>query len=299
MTDYRSLASAPASSGAPSGGLDALLHGLLLMIPYALIGLAAFVAAAWWLRVRESEDPGPRIMQRNAALGIRRAGMFVAIGIGLSGVYAGGAHSVIEDLRDSVIYAALLVCMIAGTLTINDRIVLPHVQNHAEVRDGNLAVATVEVGSMIATSFIARASIMGEGGGVMATLVFFALGQVALLLSVRCYAAFRRQCDIVRSAERGNVAAGIVLAAKFVAYGLVLSTAIAGPSEGWVVDAGQFAITAAAGIVFLLATDKLIDWLLVRWHTVPELVADDNAGSALVFAGGKVGMAAVISTLLV
>lgn len=285
------------------GDVSETLTGLLLMIPYGIIGLLALVAAAWWLNAREGQaatgkNSGQQIKDGNTALGLRRLGMFIAIGIGLSGVYASGSAHLANDLVDSVLYALLLVVMVGIALNLNDMVVLPGVKNSVSVIGGNTAVAMAEVGSMIATGFIAKSAIAGEGGGVGATLVFFVLGQIALLLSVRCYAAFHHRCKIVSQVEEGNLAAGIVLAAKFVAYGLVVSTALAGTFNGWIHGIVSFVLAAAAGVVFLLASDRLVDWVLLRWHTVQELIDTKNTGSALVFAGGQIGMAWVVSTLL-
>lgn len=272
--------------------------GLLLMVPYGIIGILAFLVADWLLGMRESYHSGELIKGGNVAVGLRRFGLFVAIGIGMSGVYASGGSDLMADLKDSLLYASLLVLMVHFALFLNDVVVLPGVPNSKEVGDGNTAVAAAEVGSMIATGLIAKSAIAGEGGGLLVTLVFFVLGQVALLLAVRCYAAFHHPCRIVHHVESRNLAAGIVLGAKFMAYGLVVSTALVGSFAGWIDGITSFAITAAVGIVFLLAVDFIVDWLLVRWHTLRQLIDGGNVGSALVFAGGKVGMAYIISTLV-
>lgn len=272
--------------------------GLLLMIPYGLIGIIAFLVADWLLGLRESYDSGALIKGGNVAVGLRRFGLFIAIGIGMSGVYASGGSNLVADLKDSVLYAVLLVIMVHVALFLNDVVVLPNVPNSREVGNGNTAVAATEVGSMIATGLIAKSAIAGEGGGVLATIVFFLLGQAALVFAVRCYAAFHGKCDIVTKVDGNNLAAGIVLGAKFMAYGLVLSTALLGSFTGWVDGITSFAITALVGIALLLLVDKLVDWRIIRWHTLRELIDENNVGSALAFAGGKIGMAYIISTLV-
>ncbi len=273
-------------------------HGLLMMVPYAAIALLAFWAADTLLRVREPSNPDGRIKNGNVALGLRRFGLFIGIGIGLSGVYMSGTPDFATDLKDSVVYATLLVLMVFCALLLNDWVVLPNVSNNDAVDKNNVAVATVEVGSMIATGLVAKAAIAGEGGGLLATLVFFVLGQLALLASVRCYTAFHRKCQMAVEAEAGNLASGIVLGAKFMAYGLVISAAVSGPSTGWVDGISSFVITALGGIVFLLVSTKLVDWILVRSHTVQSLIQAKNPGAAFVLAGGQVGMAYVNSTLV-
>lgn len=275
-----------------------LFTGLVQMIPYGIIAFLAFLLGDVGLTMREGAGPSGSIRDGNTALGLRRLGLFVAIGIGLSGVYQNGTPNFVQDLQDSAIYALLLVVMMHIALTLNDIVTLPGVPNSQEVRNGNTAVATVEIGSLLATGFIARSAIAGEGGGVLATVVFFALGQVVLVLAVRLYELVRNRLSLVKEVEGGNVAAGLVLAAKFASYGLIISTAVGGSFVGWEAGLVSFAITAAIGLVFLLLVDWVIDIALVRSDTLGSLVTKRNVASGLVFLGGKIGMAWVISTLV-
>ncbi len=273
-------------------------NGLVLLAPYGAIALIALLLAELVLTLREGSGPSGKIAGGNAALGLRRFGLFVAMGIGLSGVYATGTPNFVADLTDSALYAVLLVAMLHISLFINDLVVLPSVRNSLEVRNGNVAVATVEVGGLIATGLIAKAAIAGEGGGIPATIVFFALGQLALVLAVRCYELVRKQCKIVSEVESGNNAAGLALAAKFLAYGLVIATAVGGNFTGWEHGVVSFAVTAIVGLVFLLVVDLFVDWFLMRSDNFKSMIATKNLASAFVFAGGKVGMAYVVSTLV-
>lgn len=279
--------------------LTETLAGLALMIPYGLIGLLAFFASDWLMRLHEPSGWGRSSGKSLTALGVRRLGLFIALGIGLSGVYANGEPNFANDLKDSAFYAVLLVLMMWAALWLNDLIVLPGVPNSFTVgHSNNTAVATVEAASMIATGFLAKSAIAGDDGGVLATIVFFALGQIALSLSVRLYAALLGKPGIVIEVEDGNLAAGLVLGATIVAYGLVVSTALGGTFTGWADGIMSFGLTALVGIIFLLAASWLVDYVIIRWCTVRNIIERADTGSAFVYMGGLIGMAYVVSTLL-
>lgn len=275
-----------------------LFNGLVMMIPYGFIALAAFLLSGFGLALREGPNVNESIRAGNAALGLRRLGLFVAIGIGMSGVYQNGTPNFVQDLQDSVIYALLLVVMMHIALSLNDIVTLPGVRNSQEVMNGNSAVAVAEIGSLLATGFIARGAIAGEGGGVLATVAFFALGQAVLVLAVRLYELVRGRLALVKEVEGGNVAAALVVAAKFVSYGLIISAAVSGSFTGWQEGLVSFAITATIGLIFLLLVDWIVDFAIVRSDTLGSLVTKRNVASGLVFAGAKIGMAWVISTLV-
>ena len=270
--------------------------GLALMIPYLAVGLAAL-----WLSGRGLALAGMSVADQSAsnlASGIRYAGVFLAIGIGLSGVFAGSSRGFLIDFPISLGYGAGLVVFTLVALKINDWFVLRGVDNSAEVTRGNIAVATVEFGGMIATGLVARGAVMGESGGWESALVFFALGQVAMVLLVLVYERIQAsEYSLVNEVERGNVAAGVLLGGKLWAYGLIMSAAVDGGFKGWATDLTEFAVAAAAGMVFLYAAEWLVDRFIVLSHSAKESVLQGHVQSAIVLAAGKIGMAYVISTV--
>ena len=281
--------------------------GILMMIPYLILGFVA-IYVVYLLQsfkdrfVQDDEDafelvePDPS----NTASGIRMAGLFFAIGIGLSGVFAGGSHGFLEDLKLSVIYGILLVIATQVALWVNDAAILPSVDNSDEVGKGNVAVALVEFGGMMATGLIGRGAVMGEHGGWTTFVVFFVLGQAALVALVFAYEKLKlKRFSLVREVDRGNVAAGILLGGKLWAYGLILAAAVAGNFTGWGHDLVAFATTALAGFVFLYVADWAVDRYIVTDFTAQEIVEGRHIRPALVLSGGKIAMAFVISTIAI
>lgn len=268
------------------------------MLIYLAVAFIAILVSGRVLTALDKPGSGITAAGSNVAAGIRYGGLFVAIGIGLSGVFAGSSRGFISDLTTSVIYGGGLVVVMIVALKINDWLVLPVIDNSDEIAKGNVAVAAVEFGSMIATGLIAKGAVMGESGGWQTSIVFFLLGQSAMVLLVYVYERIREsQYSLVQEVGRGSVAAGIVLGGKLWAYGLIMAAAVAGNFTGWSQDIGAFVITAVAGMIFLYIAEWLIDLLILTRHTVKEVIDGKHMQPALLLAGGKVGMAYVISTV--
>ncbi len=252
-------------------------------------------------------------LSNNIAANLRHAGVMIAIGVGMSGIFSGGNHNFFGDLTNSVGYTALLFVFVIVALKVNDWLVLPGVDNTQAVSEGNLSVAMVEVGGLIATGLIARAAFAGENGGYFASMAFFALGQLAMVLLVEVYEFLikkrllrttvpegeEKPKSIVKEVEAGNVAAGIILGGKLWAYGLVMATAAGGNFTSWTDGLTSFAVTAAAGMGFLYIAEWAIDKYVASWKTVEATITSKDHSSALMFAATKVAMAYVISTLAI
>lgn len=278
------------------------LVGIEAMALYGVMGFVSLLLGRFTLYLYESVGRryGAEEMKVNSAIGLRKAGVYLAVGTGLSGVFSGNGTDLWTDLYNSIGYAFPLSFAVIVALVVNDKFVLPGVNNSAAVREGNHAVAVVEIGGLIATGFIAKAAVAGEGGSFWGFLAYFALGQVVMCLLVRAYEAVqKRSFMIVQEVERGNLAAGIILGGKLWAYGLVMATAVGGPSSGIVADLTSFAITAAAGMFFLYIAELAIDKMLITWITVKESIESRSVSAAFVFAGAKIGVAYAISPIVI
>ena len=276
-----------------------LLPKLVLLLPYLAVAVLTLFVSDFLLTTRERSNLSKQILTGNNAVGLRRLGLYLGTLIGFSGILAGeSSGNLTTDLTNTGLYAVLLIAMMQVALWVNDAVILPNVPNSAAVRDGNLAVAATEVGSMVATGFIAHAAIGGANGGYLPVIAFFALGQLALVLMTLSFSLIHRKCDLVREVENGNLAAGVIMGSKFWAYGLVIAIAAGGAFTNWSADLTAFAVTSLAGLAFLYIASWLVDFLLIRWHTLEQIVSQKSTASALVFAGGQVGMAYAVSALV-
>lgn len=274
------------------------LTGLATMVPYMAMGFLAI-----WFADRANSHlmmTTGDVAGGNVAAGVRVSGLFIALGIGLSGVFAGNSRGFLAELAASAGYGVGLIAAMVIALKINDWMILPTVSNSLEIKKGNVAVAAVEFGGMIATGLIAKGAVMGESGGWQTSVVFFVLGQGAMVLLVFVYERLKRQYySLVEETGRGNAAAGILLGGELWAYGLIMSAAVSGNFAGWEHDIIAFAITAVSGMVFLYVAEWMVDEWIVTQYTAKEIVDGRHVQPALVLAAGKIGMAYVISTVAV
>jgi uncharacterized membrane protein YjfL (UPF0719 family) len=237
-----------------------------------------------------------RIAGGNLAAALRRGGAHVGLGIALLGVLLGnGVHGFWSDLLNCAGYGMLALLFMGSSLIVADKLVLYAVDNHTEIEKGNVAVAFVECGLLVMTGIIAMASIYGEAGGWLYSVIYYVVGQGAALALVHGYVRISGQ-NLLDRAIKGNVSAGIYLAGKIIAYGLILMPAIKGnglPSNV-MVGSVEFLVEALMGVVMLNFFEWLIDLLVVTESTVHEMLEKDNTAAVIQLTTAKLAMALIL-----
>jgi uncharacterized membrane protein YjfL (UPF0719 family) len=192
---------------------------LLFMLMGRLVGNALF-------RSKRTNQPP------NLALSVRHGGLYLAIAIAmtsaLQGNTSGFVHDVVEVLRDGGVSVFALI----AAQWLNEWCIVPGLDNDQAVADGNTAVALTEFGSYIATGMIASASFGGGEGSWVSAIVFFAVGQLALI------AGFWAQelllpGSFVDGVIQGREGAGVAVAGVLIALGAILRASIARTFLGW------------------------------------------------------------------
>jgi uncharacterized membrane protein YjfL (UPF0719 family) len=164
--------------------------------------------------------------------------------------------------------------------------------------DANVGTGVVEMGAYIASGLVIASSLQGQGGGPHTTLVFYALGQVSLLLYGRLY---RKMCryNLHDEIEKDNVAAGAALGFNLVAMGIVLLKASSGNFQNWSQSLSQFAVITAFGTILLVVIRLLIEYVLfpgVNLHR--EIAEDRNLNAAWLEGAILTGMAGLAVSIL-
>jgi uncharacterized membrane protein YjfL (UPF0719 family) len=281
-----------------TGQLEGLLQG---------IAYAAIVFAWLWVvkqiadvRARRLFDANHEIdANRNVAVALRRAGLYLGLAIGMLGALSGASASFAEDAAWLAAEGAAVAAFLFLAQFVNDAVVIHGIRNDEAVRDGNVAVGFVEMGAYVATGLIAWGSFAGEGGGFASSLVFFALGQLALLLMIALYERLTPYA-VVQEVRVGNVAAGLMLGGMMVALGVILKASLKGPFTGWIDDLLEFGISAGAGIVLLLLLQWPIDRLFLPGTSLQvEIASDRNAAAIGVTVAIKIALALIIGAVLI
>jgi len=236
--------------------------------------------------------------QKNLAVGLRRAGLYVAVAIGMIGALSGPSLGFARDLIDFVIDGVLVVILLNLARFITDALMVRKVNHDTAVEQGNAAVGFVEAGSYLATGLVLYGSFTGEGGMVWSPIVFFVLGQAVLLAIYELY-QWITPFHVTEEIEKGNVAAGLAVGGILTAQGLILSASIAGPFTGWSADLASFAISALMGVILLLVTRKVIDWLFLPHTTLEiEIERDQNVAALALTEGMIIAVAIIISAVI-
>jgi uncharacterized membrane protein YjfL (UPF0719 family) len=186
-------------------------------------------------------------------------------------------------------------------LFITDRLVLPGINNQEALKQGNMAVGFVELGMLVATGIVAYSSMVGEGGGMLSSLSYFIAGQITLVALVIIYEkVFVGNFDIVEAIGNKNVASGIYLGGKMIAYSLILKSAIAGNgSSALLADLVlEFLAVAALGMLFLYLFEYLLDRLIVTSANLSSMLSKDSIVPVMQLASAKIGIALILSNAI-
>ena len=250
-----------------------------------LVEIFAFMYLAKYLsdyRVSSEFNANHEIEENNnAGIGLRRAGLYLAVAIGMLGTVTAPstAHSFLSDLLAVALDGIFVIAFVMVARIIFDAVVIHGLDNDQAVKDGNKAVGFVEAGGYIATGVIAFSSFHGEGGPWYSSLVFFVLGQAVLLTMVRVYEAFA-PFNAVEEVRQGNEAAGLLVGGMMVAIAFMLHGAISGPFTGWMADLTSFALSAAAGIVLIVfVINKYVDRIFLPGSDIKTEVVRRNQES--------------------
>lgn len=238
----------------------------------------------------------------NLAVGLRRSGAQLGLAIAMMGVMAGSSSgSLLQDLLLTATYGALATLFMVSSLMITDKLVLPGVKNMMALKDNNIAVGAVEFGMLVATGIIAFSSIYGEGGGVVSSLAYFIIGQLTLVVLILAYEHLaHRGFNLMASIRDNQVASGIYVGGKIIAYSLILKSAIAGNTPEATLDvlAFDFLMIALAGMVLLYIFEIIIDLLIITTTNVSSILSENKLVPVVQLTASKIGVALLLSNAI-
>lgn len=244
--------------------------------------------------------------ESNLAVGIRRAGLYIGIALGMIGPLGGDATTAfLKDIGLLAIDGVVVLIFLFLARFLSEQIVLPGISNDDEVQHKNSAVGIIEFGIYIATGLILNGSFSG-GSGVetsfmksqASSLVFFLLGQVALILLVLLYKKIV-PFNLDGAIKHKNSAAAIAITGMLISLGIILRNAVSGDFNGWATDLTSFGITAGVSIVLLLVFKKVADMIFLKNTDLKtEIERDQNIAALVVIESIMIAFALVISTAL-
>lgn len=258
-------------------------------------------------RTKEFDDD-VHIDDGNVAVGLRRSGLYLGIAIALSSALGGSSKGFFLDLIQLLIDGLIITGFMFSSRFINDFIMLGNINNDQEcVKSfvqpdggkivGNTAVGMVEAGMYVATGFILNGALSGAGGtfiqGIVSAVVFFILGQLALLIFGFLYELIT-PFNVRDEIKNNNLAAGIGLGGILIALGIILMSSISGPFTGWANDLLSFVIYAVYGILMLLIFRAVVGKLLLPTTDIATEVKEDRNVAALIVVESAINAVAII-----
>ncbi len=223
----------------------------------------------------------------NPALAVAMVGYYFGLVLALGGILSGEGSDLATDLFDIFFFGLTAIVMLTLGSWVNDRIAFPKFRNAKEiVDDRNVGAGALEAGNQIATGLIVAGAVHGEYIDLITASVFWLLGQAALVLIVRLYAA-TVGFDLHDEIEKDNAAVGVAVGGLLIAVGNLVRLSIAGDFTGWNIDLTNFSLYLAMGLVVLPGARWICDKMLVPGVSLThELVGQEhpNVGAGLIEA---------------
>ena len=270
------------------------INNLVNAIIYIFCAFALFfIGKVVFAGVNRSYNLNDELVKKdNSALAIAIVGYYLGLTLAIGGVISGPSAGLAEDLIDILIYGPLAIILMNISAVINDKFILYKFNNVKElIEDQNVGTGVVEFAVYLATGMIIFGAISGEDGSLISAIVFWGLGQIALILTGLLY-NFITPYDIHEHIEKDNVAVGVSFAGALIAIGNIIRRAASGDFISWNENLITFISFVILGFVFLPIIRFLTDKILLPGEKITdELIHQEkpNLGVAFIEAFSYIG----------
>lgn len=270
------------------------IDNFILAIIYLISAFALFfVGKVVFDRINRSYQLNEELVKKdNSALAIAMVGYYFGLTLSIGGVIVGPSAGLLEDLIDILLYGPLAIILMNASAIINDKFILYKFNNTKElIEDQNVGTGAVECAVYIATGMIIFGAISGQDGNFITAIVFWGLGQLALILTGIIYNLITPY-DIHSHIEKNNVAVGVSFAGALVGIGNVIRHAVSGDFQSWSENLSIFLGFTIMGLIFLPIIRFLSDKVLLPGENITdELVHQEkpNIGAAFIEAFSYIG----------
>jgi uncharacterized membrane protein YjfL (UPF0719 family) len=225
----------------------------------------------------------------NLAVGVAVVGYFFAVIWTIKVLLGTPSQGFWRDVLGVLLYGGLGIVLLTAVAMVSCRRFLGGgVREQLEAR--NVAAAIVVAGAYVATSLTYSGALDGEGGGFWILLLFFLLGQLALLGITYAF-RWLTGYDDVQEIAAGNVAAALALAGLLIAVGVVVGHAASGEFTGLLNSLGGFLLALVAVVAFYPVRQLVVQSLILggplRWRGTlidREIAQDKNIAAGLLEA---------------
>lgn len=269
-----------------------LVHGagmlILFIVIFLLARLAKYVSAGY--------DVHHELVDKdNIAVAVSLAGYYLGVVIIFVGAYLGPSQGLLADLVIVGGYTLLGVLLLNIARVINERFLLPHFSVSKELlEDRNVGVGAILMASYLSAALVVAGAIHGQGGGLLTALVFYAVGQIVLVVFTVIYDR-TVPYSLHDELESGNVAAGIGFSGALIAIGLIVMNAVAGDFIGWVENGIDVAVQVSVIILYLIGVRFFFDKVMLPGAELNhEIARDRNIGAGVLEFAVSIGFSVVL-----
>lgn len=264
----------------------------VLFAGVAFLALATFIANR---RVGRHYDFNHELVENdNLALALRRMGLLVGLAIPLSwslGVDFLTFSSAAAGARD----AAIIIALMFSAIWISDKFLLPHVDNDQEIKNQNLTVGIIDFGLLLATGLVLQGAFSGAGVWY-SSIVFFLLGQVFLVATVKIYAA--RVLKHTKS-HTYNKSTAILMASYLIGLGIIMRGSLIGDFTDWTADILSFVVWASIGTALLiLFTAGIVNKIFLHTSSIDQEIEDENVAGLMYVGAIKIAVSILVSNIV-
>lgn len=240
--------------------------------------------------------------RNNAAVGVALMGYYIGLAIAISGVLVGPeGKSLGSDLLAIAEYSIIAIILLNISAFVNDKLILYKFDNQKElVDDQNSGTGAAMAGSYLATGLIINAAVGGEASGtwwegIIACLVFFALGQIVLIIAGLWYQVITKYDVHKVIGDDNNAAAGIAFGGFLFSIGYVVRAAMTGGSISWGTDLVSFALYVVIALILLTIGRLITDIVfLPKAKISDEIGKQANVAAAVIATAIYVTIAVLI-----
>ena len=208
-----------------------------------------------------------------------------------------------QDVLEVALYGGLGIVLLTVVSLVSCRLFLGlHVREQLEAH--NSAAAIVVGGAYVATSLTYSGALDGEGGGFWMLLLFFVLGQLALVAMTYVF-RWLTGYDDVQEIESGNLAAGIAQAGLLIAMGVIVGQAASGEFTTLEDSLIGFLISLLVVAVLYPVRQLVVQCLILgaplRFRSIlldNEIAEDKNIAAGLLEASAYLSTALFVTSVI-
>jgi uncharacterized membrane protein YjfL (UPF0719 family) len=286
--------------------LASTLAAVVGIVPYFVAALLLFFLGKFLfdLSTPGIKDDEELTVRDNPAFGVLFVGYMLGLAIAIAGAFSKLGPSPLENFAELGVSGLAAIVLMRLSMALGEKLVLGELKLESQiVGERNLGAAFAFAGLSLANGFIIAGVMEGNSEGPLLMLrdiaVYWAAGQLLLLLAWLLYRAIAR-FDAKRVLGEGkNAAAGISLCGFFTATGIVLEAALAGASG----ELGTELLTTLAaglgGLVLLAAARALSALVLLpRSDQADEISRQGNVAAGAVSGMSFVAVAVIFASIL-